>query len=303
MENILTNRIGETMASDLILLKHMTRGDAKEIVQAEHECPFVSCQDAGKDAKQFSIRHCTKCIDRFFNMYEQTEGYRYGEFKKHLIEQGVTNEDEIMRVYKNETECFVTLHLTPRHEDLTKESAFEVLKTECPFVGDCPKPFRYASDCKRCIDTYFEEREDMKLLTDNTKINEMFREVQKLSIVDSGDRTSFETGAVRDMHTGKGRMDLLPLTAIIELSKHCEEGALKYGEHNVDKGIPQHSFCDSAMRHLVKYMRGDMDENHLRAAAWNIMWALEQSVTKPEMNDLLPYQQINKQGGESETNV
>ncbi len=105
-------------------------------------------------------------------------------------------------------------------------------------------------------------------------------------IKDSGDRTEFTTGAVRDMHQGKGRMDLLPLTAIIELSKHCEEGALKYGEHNVDKGIPQHSLCDSAMRHLVKYMRGDQDEDHLRAACWNLMWALEQSQKKPELNDL-----------------
>ena len=106
------------------------------------------------------------------------------------------------------------------------------------------------------------------------------------TIKDSGDRTKFNTGAVRDMHEGKGRMDLLPMTAIIELSKHCEEGAKKYGEHNVDKGIPQHSFCDSAMRHLIKYMRGDEDENHLRAAAWNIMWALNQSVVRPHLNDL-----------------
>lgn len=46
-------------------------------------------------------------------------------------------------------------------------------------------------------------------------------------ILDSGDRTKFGTGAVRDMHVGKGRMDLLPWAAIIEVSKHCEEGALK----------------------------------------------------------------------------
>lgn len=44
-------------------------------------------------------------------------------------------------------------------------------------------------------------------------------------IKDSGERTKFGTGAVRDMHAGKGRMDLLPLSALIELSKHCEEGA------------------------------------------------------------------------------
>lgn len=48
-------------------------------------------------------------------------------------------------------------------------------------------------------------------------------------IKDSGERTQFETGAVRDMHSGKGRMDLLPWEALIEVSKHCEEGALKYG--------------------------------------------------------------------------
>lgn len=105
-------------------------------------------------------------------------------------------------------------------------------------------------------------------------------------IKDSGNRTEFLTGAVRDMHEGKGRCDLLPLTAVIELSKHCEEGAMKYGEHNINKGIPQHSLCDSAMRHLIKYMRGDRDENHLRAACWNLMWALEQSIVKPELLDL-----------------
>lgn len=105
-------------------------------------------------------------------------------------------------------------------------------------------------------------------------------------IKDSGDRTQFDTGAVRDMHEGKGRMDLLPTTAVIELSKHCEAGAVKYGERNVDKGIPQHSLVDSGLRHLIKYLRGDNDENHLVAAAWNIMWALEQESTHPELIDL-----------------
>lgn len=71
-------------------------------------------------------------------------------------------------------------------------------------------------------------------------------------IKDSGDRTEFETGAKRDMHAGKGRMDLLPWYGIIEVSKHCEEGALKYGEHNVDKGIPLHSLLDSASRHPLQ---------------------------------------------------
>lgn len=75
-------------------------------------------------------------------------------------------------------------------------------------------------------------------------------------IKDSGERTEFGTGAVRDMHSGKGRMDLLPWEALVEVSKHCEEGALKYGERNCEKGIPIHSLIDSAFRHLAKYMMG-----------------------------------------------
>ena len=85
--------------------------------------------------------------------------------------------------------------------------------------------------------------------------------------------------------SGKGRMDLLPWYGIMEVSKHCEEGALKYGEHNVDKGIPLHSLLDSASRHLAKYMVGMDDEDHLRAACWNLLWALNQRVTHPELDD------------------
>lgn len=105
-------------------------------------------------------------------------------------------------------------------------------------------------------------------------------------ILDSGDRTIFETGAQRDMHQGKGRFDLLPWNAIHDVAKCCEEGALKYGERNIDKGIPQHSLIDSGIRHLKKYICGQTDEDHLRAAAWNILWALEQRTTHPELLDI-----------------
>lgn len=110
-------------------------------------------------------------------------------------------------------------------------------------------------------------------------------------IKDSGNRTEFETGAVRDMKRGVGRMDLLPWYGIMEVSKHCEEGAEKYGEHNVDKGIPMHSLCDSAARHLAKFIAGETDEDHLRAAAWNLLWALNQRTTHPELDDLYSHKE------------
>ena len=105
-------------------------------------------------------------------------------------------------------------------------------------------------------------------------------------ILDSGERTTFSTGSVRDMHQGKGRMDLLPWNAIIEVSKHCENGAVKYGEHNVDRGIPWHSLADSGARHLAKFMIGITDESHLVSACWNLLWLLEETVTHPELNDM-----------------
>lgn len=108
-----------------------------------------------------------------------------------------------------------------------------------------------------------------------------------MAILDTGDRTPMgNTGFVRDNHEGKGRMDLLPWAAIMELSKHCEAGAIKYGERNIDLGCPQHSLIDSAFRHLAKYMEGWTDEDHLRSALWNIAWAVQQEVSKPEMQDI-----------------
>lgn len=98
---------------------------------------------------------------------------------------------------------------------------------------------------------------------------------------------TFETGAVRDDNTGRGRMDLLPWRAIIELSKHCERGAAHYGEGNVRKGIPYSSLCDSGARHLAQFISGIQDEpTHLVAACWNLMWLLEETLVRPELNDL-----------------
>ena len=157
-------------------------------------------------------------------------------------------------------------------------------------------------------------------------------------ILDSGDRTEFETGAVRDMHEGKGRCDLLPLdvisgltnnrvldeiykfqfhndtlrleralrefvvcytnwcpigeypstgfaTMLLEVAKHFEEGAKKYGDNNWQKGIPVRCYIDSAVRHYLKWLRGDDDEPHDRAFCWNIICAIWTCKHKPELND------------------
>lgn len=105
-------------------------------------------------------------------------------------------------------------------------------------------------------------------------------------IKDSGNRRVFESGAIRDIEEGKGRMDLLPACAIIRLSKHFESGALKYGERNWEKGIPMHSFIDSAGRHLMEYQDGMNDEDHLCAAAWNLLCAMWTEEKRPDLQDI-----------------
>ena len=153
-----------------------------------------------------------------------------------------------------------------------------------------------------------------------------------MTILDSGKRTEFESGAVRDIQEGKGRCDLLPLdvvnelfdwacdsriicninkymrkgdyvvlfdtldefieafckddiyTALLEVSIHFEEGCKKYGEDNWQKGIPTKRYIDSAVRHYLKFRRGDTDERHDRAFMWNIMCCIWTCVNKPELN-------------------
>lgn len=145
-------------------------------------------------------------------------------------------------------------------------------------------------------------------------------------ILDSGTRREFGTGAVRDVQEGKGRCDLMPLdvlaeyysehhalcphigitahlfaalrwfrvpgryerseTMFLELAKHYEAGAKKYGEHNWEKGIPVHCYIDSAVRHLLKFLRGDDDEPHDRAFVWNVVGAIWTVKHKPELMDM-----------------
>lgn len=132
-----------------------------------------------------------------------------------------------------------------------------------------------------------------------------------MAIKDSGERRNFETGAVRDIQTGKGRPSLMPMDVVavliddniphfleqfkssmetehlyevlrifsdgdipsmlLEVSKHFEEGAAKYGDNNWQKGIPVNCYLDSAIRHYLKWRRGDQDEPHDRAFVWNLM--------------------------------
>ena len=135
-----------------------------------------------------------------------------------------------------------------------------------------------------CLSCEHGDKCTLYMATGITRCNDYKK--KKPEIKDSGERTTFETGAVRDMHEGKGDMVSIPWESILRLSKHYENGAKKYQRWNFRKGIPISSFIDSACRHLAKYQCGMDDEDHLAAAAFNVLGAMLMENTMPEMNDL-----------------
>ena len=75
-----------------------------------------------------------------------------------------------------------------------------------------------------------------------------------------------------------------PYHAYLELAKHFENGAKKYGEYNWQKGIESKSYIDSAVRHYCKHKAGFTDEPHAVACLWNCVCCLWTINNKPELN-------------------
>lgn len=103
---------------------------------------------------------------------------------------------------------------------------------------------------------------------------------------DSGKREQFATGAIRDTSDGKGRFDLISPEVLFRLAAWVEQGAKKYEDRNWEKGIPISRCFNSAMRHLVKYLAGWDDEDHLAAVVCNVMFIMHFEKYMPEMQDL-----------------
>ena len=149
----------------------------------------------------------------------------------------------------------------------------------------CPHEYGYAKApewcqmteeiCRKCWDR--EGETDVK--------TEVETDVDS-GIKSSGEMTVFASGAVRDKKTGKGRCDLLPACVLLRLARHYERGAERFGPYNWKQGIPCHSFVDSALRHMLKYMDGQTDEDHLIAAIWNLCGLAWTEEKLPELMDI-----------------
>lgn len=90
------------------------------------------------------------------------------------------------------------------------------------------------------------------------------------TVPSSGDKRSWESGAVRDSASGKPRPDLIPTKALLRWGQRMADGAEHYGARNWEQGIPSSCFLESAWRHLVQWSDGDRTEDHLSAVLFNI---------------------------------
>lgn len=114
---------------------------------------------------------------------------------------------------------------------------------------------------------------------------------------DSGARQEFETGARRDTQTDKPRPDLLSPFALERVAWVYARGAEKYGDRNWEQGMPYSRYLASAERHLMQFKQGDVDEDHLAQAAWNLLAILHHQEVGPDgLNDLPIYTRLSGDG-------
>lgn len=82
----------------------------------------------------------------------------------------------------------------------------------------------------------------------------------------------YESGAVRS-HLPE-RYDLIPSLGIKAVAQTMAEGAIKYGEHNWQKGMPLGDTLNHAIAHVYSFLSGDRSEEHLSHAAANLLMAI-----------------------------
>lgn len=114
------------------------------------------------------------------------------------------------------------------------------------------------------------------------------------TLPDTGARTQYATGAVRDASHGKGHFHSIPPIALRKLAKRFEDGARKYSKNNWMQGIPLSHYMDSLSRHLLQFAEGDTAEDHAGAIIWNaccMVWTDEEikAGRLPSTLDDLPY--------------
>jgi len=100
--------------------------------------------------------------------------------------------------------------------------------------------------------------------------------MDEYQVKDSGVRKEYPSGMRRDTQDGKPMYHLLSLPWLKRVAMHMTKGAVKYGENNWQKANSEEEltrFKGSAFRHLMQWLAGEDDEDHMSAVCFNLMAA------------------------------
>lgn len=91
-------------------------------------------------------------------------------------------------------------------------------------------------------------------------------------------------------NSGKSRVDLIPMDALIELAKVYEFGSKKYDDHNWAKGLSWEQTRASLLRHLSSWSLGeDRDKeselHHDLHVAWNALTLVAMRIRNKGVDD------------------
>ena len=96
------------------------------------------------------------------------------------------------------------------------------------------------------------------------------------TVKDSGVRKEYKSGMVRDTQEGKPNYNLIDKDFLKALAQHLTLGMAKYGRDNWKNANSEEEllrFQDSAFRHMMQWLNGEVDENHMAATVFNLMAA------------------------------
>ena len=101
-----------------------------------------------------------------------------------------------------------------------------------------------------------------------------------LNLIPNQNHVIYDSGYKREEDSEKLKFSLVPSSALKRVAKRFEEGAKKYGHFNWRKAdlsdLEQlNRFNDAMYRHLIQYLDGETDEDHLSAMICNAMMIID----------------------------
>ena len=97
---------------------------------------------------------------------------------------------------------------------------------------------------------------------------------------DKGETVDLSRGSRDEV---KPRYDLIPWEGTRREALIFSEGVAKYGLNNWRKGLVVTDVINHAIEHILRYLEGDREEDHLAKVKWAMTVVMEFEKTRPDL--------------------